>query len=58
MKTIDKMYNTQKVAEILDVTPQTVRAWCRNGKIKHIVLPGKQIRIHESTVREILSQGW
>lgn len=41
----NQYYTTDEVAEMLKVTPDSVRRWIRDGKLKSIKLSGKFIRI-------------
>lgn len=41
----ERWYSTRMAAQLLDVTPETVRAHCKAGKIRHHRLPGGHIRI-------------
>ena len=34
---MDKLYNISKTAEILDVTPKTLRVWDKEKKLKPII---------------------
>lgn len=52
----EKLLTPAEVAEILRVKESTVRDWFRKGKIRGIRLPGGDVRIKESTVREILEK--
>lgn len=51
----EKMLTPQEVAQRLRVTPQTVRNWIREGKIKAVRV-GRPWRIPESELRAILEQ--
>lgn len=42
----EKYYTPDEVAEILKVTPWTVREWCKAGKLK-ASKPGRSWRIEE-----------
>lgn len=42
---ITKLYTTKAVAEIFDVTAETVRNWIITGKLKGTQVNGKQYRI-------------
>lgn len=44
-----------ETAKMLDVRPETVRKWVRNGLLKPIVLPSKQVRFVREKIEELLS---
>ena len=44
-------YTTEEVAEMLKVTPDSVRRWIRDGKLKSIKLSGKFIRISQEDLQ-------
>ena len=48
-----KFYNIQETAKALQVTPQTVRAWIKQGKIKSQRI-GRPILITENNLKEFL----
>lgn len=48
METNNAYYTTEEVAEMLKVTPDSVRRWIRDGKLKSIKLSGKFIRISQA----------
>lgn len=50
-----KFYKIPEVAEALKVTPQTVRTWIKNGKIKSQRI-GRPIYITESNLKEFLKE--
>jgi excisionase family DNA binding protein len=49
-----KFYTTQETASALRVTPQTVRAWIKRGRIKSQRI-GRPILITENNLKEFLS---
>ena len=49
-----KFYNIQETAKALQVTPQTIRAWIKQGKIKSQRI-GRPILITENNLKEFLS---
>lgn len=49
-----KFYKIPEVAEALKVTPQTVRTWIKEGKIKSQRI-GRPIYITESNLKEFLN---
>jgi excisionase family DNA binding protein len=42
---IDQLYTTKAIAEIFDVTAETVRNWIITGKLKGTQVNGKQYRV-------------
>lgn len=54
MATEDKFLNPEKVAELLDVNPATVRAWLRDGVLKGHKLAGRVWRIRESELKRFI----
>jgi len=48
-----KFYNISETAKALRVTPQTIRAWIKQGKIKSQRI-GRPILITESNLKEFL----
>ena len=53
---IEKYYTPEKIAEILTVSPQTVRRWAQAGKLKAVHLNQKNIRVKESDLEEFLER--
>lgn len=51
---MDKLYNISKTAEILDVTPKTLRIWDKEGKLKPVLTSGGHRRYKESDINKIL----
>ena len=51
-----KFYTIPEVAEALRVTPQTIRAWIKQGKIKSQRI-GRPILITENNLKEFLKEG-
>jgi excisionase family DNA binding protein len=49
-----KFYTIPEVAEALRVTPQTVRAWIKQGKLKAQRI-GKPIYVTETNIKEFLA---
>ena len=47
-------YTTEEVAEMLKVTPDSVRRWIRSGKLKSIKLSGKFIRISQEDLQAFI----
>ena len=50
-----KFYNIQETAQALRVTPQTIRAWIKQGKIKSQRI-GRPILITENNLKEFLKE--
>lgn len=50
-----KFYTIPEVAEALNVTSQTIRAWIKQGKIKSQRI-GRPILITESNLKEFLKE--
>jgi len=50
-----KFYTIPEVAEALNVTPQTIRAWIKQGKIKSQRI-GRPILITENNLKEFLKE--
>ena len=51
---MDKLYNISKTAEILDVTPKTLRIWDKENKLKPILTSGGHRRYRESDINKII----
>lgn len=45
------LYTVQEIAQAMRVTPQTIRAWIKSGKLK-AELVGKTYMISEQAIRE------
>ena len=54
---MDKLYNISKTAEILDVTPKTLRVWDKENKLKPILTSGGHRRYRESDINKIIGNG-
>lgn len=50
---MEKLYTTKQVAEILGLTPNTIRLYVREGKIKATRIGGERVimRISESDIK-------
>lgn len=48
------MYNIREFAKLLSITPETLRVWEREGKIKPFRTKGKHRRYDDEMLREIL----
>lgn len=53
---IEKYYTPEEIAELLTVSPQTVRRWVQHGKMKGAHLNQKVIRVKESDLVEFLEK--
>lgn len=51
---MDKLYNISKTAEILDVTPKTLRVWDKENKLKPTLTSGGHRRYRESDINKII----
>lgn len=51
---MDKLYSISKTAEILDVTPKTLRVWDKENKLKPVLTPGGHRRYRESDLNRII----
>lgn len=51
---IEKYYTPEEIAELLTVSPQTVRRWVQHGKMKGVHLNQKIIRVKESDLVDFL----
>ena len=51
-----KLYKTTEVAEMLDVSPSTVRYWIKKGWLKAIRV-GKHFKIKEEDLNEFINRG-
>jgi hypothetical protein len=52
---MDKLYSISKTAEILDVTPKTLRIWDKENKLKPILTSGGHRRYRESDINKIMN---
>lgn len=50
-----RLYKLREVSEILNVSVQTLRNWCNEGKIRCIRLPNRHRRIPAEEVERILN---
>lgn len=51
---MDKLYSISKIAEILDVTPKTLRLWDKENKLKPILTKGGHRRYKETDLNKII----
>ena len=51
---MDKLYSISKAAEILDVTPKTLRIWDKENKLKPTLTSGGHRRYRESDINKII----
>jgi excisionase family DNA binding protein len=49
---VEHMFSTEKCAELMEVTPHTVRQWIRDGKINAVKLGGRYWRVPRSSILE------
>jgi len=54
---MDKLYSISKAAEILDVTPKTLRLWDKEGKLKPVLTSGKHRRYTETDLNNFIKRG-
>jgi len=52
-----RLYRLKEASAILNVSVQTLRKWCNEGKIKCVRLPNGHRRIPVEEVRRILNGG-
>ena len=46
----------QKMSDIMGCTPQTIRKWCRDGKIPYHTNPGGQLIFTEADIKQALGE--
>lgn len=51
---MDKLYSISKTAEILDITPKTLRIWDKEGKLKPVLTKGGHRRYKESDINAFI----
>ena len=51
---MDKLYSISKAAEILGVTPKTLRVWDKENKLKPVLTSGGHRRYRESDINKII----
>lgn len=51
---MDKLYSISKTAEILDVTPKTLRLWDKENKLKPVLTKGGHRRYKESDINAFI----
>lgn len=51
---MEKLYTPEEVAEILTLSPNTIRKWLREGIITGIKVSGKAWRIKQSELNRLL----
>lgn len=51
---MDRLYSISKTAEILDVTPKTLRLWDKDGKLVPVLTSGGHRRYRESDINKIM----
>jgi len=54
-----ELWTVDQVADYLQLSPETIRRWVRDGKLPAVKLGSNRagFRIHESEVRKIRDQG-
>jgi excisionase family DNA binding protein len=54
---MDKLYTVEAAAEVLSVTPDTVRRWLREGSITGVKLPGNRVwRVEETELKSLIDK--
>lgn len=53
---MEKLFTVEQAAELLAVTPNTVREWLRTGQLKGVKLK-KMWRVRESDLEAFLKEG-
>ena len=55
---IEYKYTADEVAEMLNVTGETIRRWCRERRLRFVKFPGKkgEYRFAEKDVKEFLAE--
>ncbi len=56
MTNMPELYSPEEVANILGVSPHTVRQWCRDSRIKALKV-GRLWKVHRSEVDKIIEDG-
>jgi excisionase family DNA binding protein len=51
----DKLYSTTRVAEIFDVSNETVRDWIKAGKLNAIRLGSNRLRVTDREIKRFAS---
>ncbi len=52
-----QLLTPEKVAEILDVNPATVRTWLRDGTLKGVKIGGRMWRVTEKDLKNFIERG-
>jgi len=57
MSEVDYKYTIDDIAKKFNVTSETVRRWCREGKIKFLKLPGQkgEYRFSEENINDFVA---
>lgn len=50
-----ELLTVDQVADIVGVNARTVTAWCKDGRLKHVVLPSGRIRVRKEDLAELLT---
>ena len=53
---LDQLLGVERVAEVLDMSPWTVRAWIQQGKLGSVKLGSRRL-VRQSEVQRIVAQG-
>jgi len=48
------MYSPEEAAEIMNLNPNTIRAWLRTGQLKGVKLGGRIWRISEEAIEDFI----
>jgi len=58
MSEIAYVHTIEDVAKMFGVNPETVRRWCRSGKLKFFKLPGKkgEYRISMEDIKDFIAR--
>ena len=58
MREVGYKYTIDNVAETFSVNPETIRRWCREGKMKFLKLPGEkgEYRFSEGDIKDFIAR--
>lgn len=54
---MQELLSIKEVASALSVTIETVRRWCREGKLKHVKLGEKLLRVKKGDLEAFIHTG-
>ena len=54
---MQELLSMKEVASTLSVTIETVRRWCRSGKLKHVKLGKKLLRVKKGDLESFIHTG-